>query len=432
MVRAWVTRAEVRLNAAGRPHPGSSTGAQTSHAGPHFLYECVHVGEPPARVSVVSELDEFQRILASLYRAALDGTHWPSASALIEEACGARGNALMAGEGAEEAVRVHMVGLYYRGERREDLEREYVETYHPIDEMVAPFRRQPYGRLVRVADLYSEKDLKRSETFNEFHRRTCSQNGLIVRVEAPVVYRHFSWVIGDPIGRRDTWSSSQVEMVKRVVPHVRQLLFVRQALADAGALGRPLTELLDARRLGVILLDRQGRILAANDSARGVLRQGDGLSDRGGILRARRPADRARLAQLLSGALPQAGSVAVGGSVALSRENEHRRFVIHVKPTIGIEGDLSGRWPAALILIVDPWLPLTVDVGHVTAVLGLTPAESEVAAWLAEGKTVGEIAANTGRQKRSIYWHLEQIYAKLGVRRQVDLVRVVLAASEFA
>ncbi|MYJ24582.1 MAG: DNA-binding response regulator, partial [Holophagales bacterium] len=59
-------------------------------------------------------------------------------------------------------------------------------------------------------------------------------------------------------------------------------------------------------------------------------------------------------------------------------------------------------------------------------------AESRVATWLAEGKTVTEIAADTGRQRRSVYWLLEQIYAKLGVRRQVDLVRLVLSVTEFA
>ncbi|MXX62013.1 MAG: helix-turn-helix transcriptional regulator [Holophagales bacterium] len=238
----------------------------------------------------------------------------------------------MAGEGPEESVRVHMVGLYYRGQRREDLEREYVETYHAIDECVARFRRQPYGRLVRIPDLYSRDELKTSEAFNEFYSRTTSQNGLIVRLEGPVGYSHFTWAMCDPIGRGGVWSSSQIEMIRRVAPHVRQLVFVRQALADAGALGSSLAELR--------------------------------------------------------------------------------------------------RRAAALILIVDPWLPLSVSVDHLAAVLGLTRAESEVASWLAEGKTVGEIAAATGRQKRSIYWHLEQIYAKLGVRRQVDLVRVVLAAAE--
>ena len=382
-------------------------------------------------MSVVSELDEFKRILASLYSAMLDGAHWPSTSTLIEEACGARGSALMAGEGPEEAVRVHMVGLYHRGQRREDLEREYIETYHSIDECVARFRRQPYGHLARIADLYSKDELKTSAAFNEFYSRTSSQDGLIVRLEGPVGYSHFTWAICDPIGRGGVWSSSQIEMIRRVVPHVRQLVFVRQTLADAGALGSSLAGLLDARRLGAVLLDRRGRILAANDSAREVLRQGDGLSDRDGFLRARRPADRARLAQLLASALPQGGFVAVGGSMALFRGTAHRRFIIHVKPTFAGEAVFGVRRAAALILIVDPWLPLIVNVDRLAAVLGLTRAESEIASWLAAGRTVAEIAVATGRQKRSIYWHLEQIYAKLGVRRQVDLVRVVLAAAEF-
>ena len=118
--------------------------------------------------------------------------------------------------------------------------------------------------------------------------------------------------------------------------------------------------------------------------------------------------------------------------MALCRGTAHRRFIIHVKPTFAGEAVFGVRRAAALILIVDPLLPLSVNVDHLAAVLGLTRAESEIASWLAAGRTVAEIAVATRRQKRSIYWHLEQIYAKLGVRRQVDLVRVVLAASEFA
>ena len=64
--------------------------------------------------------------------------------------------------------------------------------------------------------------------------------------------------------------------------------------------------------------------------------------------------------------------------------------------------------------------------------LGLTPAESQIAVWLAEGKTVREIAVETGRQERSIHWHLRQIYYKQGLSRQADLVRLVLSLAEFA
>ena len=66
----------------------------------------------------------------------LDDTRWPATSALIDEACGVTGNALLVGEGPEDDIRVLFVGLYYRGQRRLDLEREYLELYHPIDERV--------------------------------------------------------------------------------------------------------------------------------------------------------------------------------------------------------------------------------------------------------------------------------------------------------
>ncbi len=380
----------------------------------------------------MSDPGKFERILASLDRAVFDGAHWPHVSTLIEEACGARGSALWIVEGPEEDPRIYAVGLYHRGERREDLEREYLETYHRIDEMVPRSREQPYGRLRRLVDLYTEEELKTSETYNEFSVRTRSQKALIVRLDGPEGYSHFTWVIGDPVGRDGAWSSSQIEMIKRVVPRIRQLVWMRQALADAGALGASLTELLDSQRLGVVHLDRWQRVIAANDLAREVLRRGDPLSDRGGTLSASAAADRVGFERLLANAVPQSGSVAVGDSISLRRRFGRRRFMVHARPTVAQELDFDVRRAAVLVLIVDPWRPRRIDHARVAAAFGLTSAETEVACWLAEGKSVGEIAESTGRQKRSVYWLLEQIYAKLGVRRQVDLVRLVLAATEFA
>ena len=64
------------------------------------------------------------------------------------------------------------------------------------------------------------------------------------------------------------------------------------------------------------------------------------------------------------------------------------------------------------------------------AILGLTPAESQVAVWLAEGKSVRDMATATGLTEGAIYWHLKQIYRKLPISRQVDLVRLVLSIAE--
>ena len=44
--------------------------------------------------------------------------------------------------------------------------------------------------------------------------------------------------------------------------------------------------------------------------------------------------------------------------------------------------------------------------------LELTPAETQVAVWLAEGKRVRDMAKATGHTDAAIYWHLQRIYQK--------------------
>ena len=376
----------------------------------------------------MSAQDAFDQIVASLYEATLDDTHWPATSALIDEACGTQGNALLVGEGPTDDLRVLFVGLYYRGERREDLEREYLTVYHPIDECVPRFRQLPDSQVVHIADLYTAEELQTSRVYNEGLSLLNGQNGLRVRLDGPAG-SHIAWSPGDPV-TPGGWESPQLALITGLLPHIRQFVRVRQALVDAGALGTSMADLLDTPRMGVIHLDRRGQIMAANDRARALLRHGDGLTDQGGELRARLPADQARLAQLLAGALPSVG-VAVSGSMLLRRLPGVPPVVLHVKPVVVPQPDYGAGRIAVLVLLVEPGQPASIDPSLVATTLGLTRAESQVAAGLAAGQTVRDLAVATGRQEGSIHWHLKRIYRKLGLSRQAELVRLVRAITEF-
>ena len=377
----------------------------------------------------MSDQDVFERILASLYDAMLDDRHWPATSALIDEATGITGNALLVGEGPKDDLRVLFVGLYYRGQRREDLEREYLEVYHPIDERVPRFRRLPDSHLVRLKDLYTAEELKTSRAYNEVLLRAKYQNGLNVRLDGPDG-SHMSWGLGNPVAS-DGWGSSQIAMIQKLLPHIRQFIRVRQALVRAEARDTTVTALLDNPRIGVLHLDRRGQIMELNDRARSILRQGDGLSDRDGVLHARAPADQLRLERLVADALPGSGAVAVSGSMLLGRSSGLPPLVLHVKPVAVPQPDYGARHVAALILIIEPKSQHRIDPGLVARTLGLTPMESRVAVWLAEGKSVREMAAATGHTAGSIYWQLKQIYQKQPISRQAELVRLVLSITEF-
>ena len=237
----------------------------------------------------MSEPPVFERILASLYDAMLDDTRWPATSALIDEACGVLGNALLVGEGPPDDIRVTFVGLYYRGLRRPDLEREYLKLYHPSNEGIPRLRQLPDGQLVPIKDLYTAEERTTSRAYNEALRRGQYQQGVNVRLAGPGG-SPMTWSLADPVASAG-WGSSQIALVRRLTPHIRQFIRVRQALVRAQAGDTTVTALLETPRIGVVHLDRRGRILAVNDRALSLLRQGEWLSDEDGVLQARAPDD---------------------------------------------------------------------------------------------------------------------------------------------
>lgn len=69
--------------------------------------------------------DTLARLLTALHEAALDDALWPATSALIDDACGMPGNALVVSEGSGEHSSVLFARSYRRGRRNEDLEQYY-------------------------------------------------------------------------------------------------------------------------------------------------------------------------------------------------------------------------------------------------------------------------------------------------------------------
>ena len=371
--------------------------------------------------------DAFERILASLYRAMLDDARWPAASALIDEVCGTGGNALTVGEGSAGENRIYFSRLLYRGESRQDLAREYLKVHYPNDTGMRRLMDRPEGRLVHFPDLWTEDERKTSPVYNEGWCRIGAQDGLNAHFRDPDGLR-LVWGLGDPVGSGG-WEPAQLRLIERLLPHIRQFVRVRQALAAAEALGAGLAGLLDNDRIGAVQLDRGGRMLEANAPALEILRRGDGLLDRDGTLDAVLPADRSRLRRLLARALPDLlGEAPGGGSMTVQRPSGRSRLALHVMPVGDPEADFGARRVAVLVLAVDPARRARIDPARTGAALGLTPSESRMAARLAEGLRVQEIAADQGWSEQYVHWLAKRIYRKLGISgQQVELVRQVLA-----
>ena len=371
----------------------------------------------------MSRRGAFDRVLAAVHGAAFDDARWPEVSALVDDACGIKGNMVVhGGGGAERVVPIYLAGFYYRGERNEELERRYLQELYPIDERVPRLRALPDSRLVHVSELYTDEEKKTSETYNALPLAD-ARNSLTVRMDGSKGSR-IVWAFADPVGR-DGWSFERTGMVERLLPHLRQYVRVRQALADMGGLKASLATLLDYGSTGVIQLNRRGRIVVANDRARDFLSRQDGLIDEGGLLHTPAPEDNDRLQRLLARALPPAGGPGAAGSMVVTHRRGLSRPVLHVTPVGPRDGDVPPSEVAALVLVVDPYSQLPVDRALVETTLDLSPAESRIAVLLAGGNTVREVALATGRSVNTVRWHIRQIFQKHGLSRLDQLGQLV-------
>ena len=154
---------------------------------------------------------------------------------------------------------------------------------------------------------------------------------------------------------------------------------------------------------------------------------GEGLFDEDGFLHARSTEDDAKLQAVLARALPPFGVRGAAGSTMVGRPRPLPPLALHVNPVGRPETDLR-VWPvAALVLVADPATWTRIDPAVAAEALGLTGMESRVAVLLAEGMTVRDVAAAMGRGESTIRSHVKHMFAKHGLSRQADLVRLVLA-----
>jgi len=91
-----------------------------------------------------------------------------------------------------------------------------------------------------------------------------------------------------------------------------------------------------------------------------------------------------------------------------------------------------GEWaagrgkPVAVLYVRDPGSPTLADAGVIRQLFNLTPTETAVALKLADGASLEAAAEELNIRRNTARAHLRSIFSKTGVRRQTELVRIML------
>ena len=370
--------------------------------------------------------DAFDEIVSLLYEAVLDDGVWPRLYRDLGAAAGVDAAHLAIVDGASADPDLIFSQFQIDGQAAPDIEARYIRDFFAIDERIPRLNGLPTARLVHNRELFSDREKRNSATYNEFLRPLNSINQVLVSLPGPDRPGLDLWVLSRYRSR--DWDAEETALIDGLVPHMARFLRLRRALARAQAADRSLAGLLDDVRAGAILLDRRGRVAECNVRARAILNAGDMLIVDDGDLRAVNGQNGA-LGRALSRALP--GPAPAGGSIVLKRavaEGLQGHLTVHVVPVTAEQPDFGAERIAVLLILIDPWMPPALDAPRVGEALGLSESEAQVACLLAQGQTVHEIARLSQRTRHTVRFHLKQTFAKTGVHRQADLVRLVLAA----
>ena len=185
---------------------------------------------------------------------------------------------------------------------------------------------------------------------------------------------------------------------------------------------RVASETLAALGLPALVLDEQGKVLAANrliEALTGYVRW--------------RALDRVSLDdkaadQLLRKAIA-AISLSVGvRSFPVRSPGADAIMVAHLIPIRLSARDIFVRSAAALVL-TPVTLPQAPPVELVQSLFDLTPSEARVARGLASGKTVDDIAASGDISPNTVRTHVRGVLEKMGCKRQAEVVALLTGIS---
>jgi DNA-binding CsgD family transcriptional regulator len=179
--------------------------------------------------------------------------------------------------------------------------------------------------------------------------------------------------------------------------------------------------LLDAlSRMGraAVILGRSGEVLHLNYQAEELLPPT--MATTGKPFRASRPSENARLRNLTQRASAAQNSPD-GEALALSREGQAHALIVQA---MRLDNEVTGE-PAVLLLFTDPMSDQKGQPSAGLQLLGLTPGEARVAAFVGGGRSVKEAAQELEIAESTVRSVLKIAYEKLGIGKQSELGKIV-------
>jgi len=285
------------------------------------------------------------------------------------------------------------------------------------------------GRFAFASENFPDEDLPATAFYREFMQ---PQN---LCPEAPMVHlianAPGSPLSGLAIYRREgcrAFTEDDLRLGNLLVPHLARAFAVYSRFGGVSHERSALAEVLDRLPLGVILVDRRYQPVVMNRTAEQIAALEDGFVLTPEGPRARDPREDLALHGYLEEVMAIQGLGRGPNHVmSISRPSGKRSYPVVVAPLLGPLTGSTDRESVAVVFIADPEATENTAVDFLQTLYQLTPAEAELVALLAAGRSLEEAAQERGVSLHTVRSQLKHVFAKTETRRQGELVRLVLS-----
>ena len=302
-------------------------------------------------------------------------------------------------------------------------QRRYAQYYVGIDSfgVHGAHLLQP-GTVQSGQALCAEPTLVRGEFYNDFLRPINLHHQFLGTIDRDGT--QVSFLASLRSKSAGPFDESQQRLLALLLPHLRRAMTLHTHLRGIEASCQWHAEVLDRLPIGVAMIGTRGGVLSLNARARAVLARNDGLQCGLGGLRASLSHESRRLHTLILHAVNTGLGLGLsaGGVVNISRLSGARAYQLVISPYHRAQAPSVIDAPAATVFIFDPDARIPELREGLAQLYGLTDAESQLAALLAQGWSLAEAADQLNVTRNTLRTHLKSVFAKVGVHRQAELL----------
>jgi len=387
--------------------------------------ETLHAAEPPMnRAKHRQSLSESaEQLLGLIYDAAEEPEVWPTFLERLAVSLNGTAPLLTLADRGTDAA-----SLFVERDCDPSWRRAYDAHFIRHDCRRTCIQRLSAGSVFRGADLLPDAVLLRSEFYSDFLR---PQGFFQIAGGIPLKDRERVGVLRVLRSRRQRcFDADDLKLLRLLVPHVGRALRLHRKLATARGQAATGNEVLDWFPTGVILLSRSGHVLTTNRAASAILARRDGLAVGPRRLCAADQHTSTALQTLIWRASNQnpGPTWSPVETMRLARPSGARPLDVLVAPVRSSFLASLDQQAVVVVFVADPEDRIGTPVEIVACYLGLTFSEAKLVLALAQGKTLQEAADEFGISAHTALTQRKSAMAKTGVRRQSELVRLVLSS----